>query len=287
MSSSCFASVVVDGTLLNVPAERSATRLALRGGGGGGVAVSVHHVVFVAPFRATLRVARAGFVLTAPGAGVPACGTFALADNDDNDDNNTVCCFVVERCDSGPVSHCERALADVIARTAATNTNHTPSCSSKNTCLTNQRNKAVQAALVVPARGRACTGALANWCPRLAAFRDSDEQQMCVVRRHGPPHARRCNFASSAGSTCSTSAMSVEAFLAVSDEFDNQSEKNKQHNDTTIVRSLFAAAATRSHEWRKCAVSFSTVMRFFQREKATFRWETPLPGAQTVIAVKW
>jgi hypothetical protein len=39
----------------------------------------------------------------------------------------------------------------------------------------------------------------------------------------------------------------------------------------SAVALLFDAAA-RTHEWRRCAVSFSTVMRFLQRERQRFRW---------------
>jgi hypothetical protein len=54
----------------------------------------------------------------------------------------------------------------------------------------------------------------------------------------------------------------------------------------TIIVALFTAASTLDHQWRRCAVSFSTVMRFFQRDRATFKWETLAPLAETMISVK-
>ena len=49
---------------------------------------------------------------------------------------------------------------------------------------------------------------------------------------------------------------------------------------------LVFAAASQSAQWRRCCVSFSSVMRLFQRERASFKWAVPHPGGQTVISIK-
>jgi hypothetical protein len=56
-------------------------------------------------------------------------------------------------------------------------------------------------------------------------------------------------------------------------------------NGGSAVATLFGAAAAQSREWRRCAVSFSTAMRYFQRERSRYKWHLPGPGAQMLVSL--
>jgi hypothetical protein len=281
-----FATVLLDGCLVNLGVMSSGRAVV-------GVAASaaVHHVVLCSPCRATLRVTGTALVLTAV-ADTPACGTFSLAcsEEDENENDNsgiatmTAVELVVDTDALGPVAHFERALVDTIARKAASRTNNS---SNNNTSSAATRNKAIRAEAAVPHRARHCAPALARWCPRLSAFRDSDSMMLCVVRaaRSGTSNKQQQPQQQQRASTTRAAA------AAISDDDDDEyglnqeQQQQQQYKATAAVRGAFGRAASHAREWRRCAVSFSTVMRFFQRDKSTFCWETPSPGAQTVISL--
>jgi len=112
------------------------------------------------------------------------------------------------------------------------------------------KNRAVPMSLI-SCRARKCTKLAANWCPQLASFTENNEE-VCVVRQRITRAKRQppiIDFSRSA------------------------------------VATLFEASFSQALDWRKCAVSFSTIMRFFQRDKS-FKWQTPYAAEQPVISLK-
>ena len=114
---------------------------------------------------------------------------------------------------------------------------------------------------IARARSRACFDMLAQCCPTIfTAFRTKEQRALHIVVRHPAESAR-------------TAAAQRPRRVPAA-----------QPADSSSLGVLFAAACAESREWRRCAVSFSTVMRFFQREKATFQWATPAARNQTVVS---
>lgn len=64
------------------------------------------------------------------------------------------------------------------------------------------------------------------------------------------------------------------------------SSNRKNNPRAGATNALFSLAATRARDWRKCAVSFSTVMRFFQRGQPVFKWNKLEGESQTIISLK-
>jgi hypothetical protein len=246
-----FASVLIDGELLNV--ELGAR---IRLSASTFCPQQPHHCVFWASYRARLRIAQTTFVLVADPAFPPACGSFSVP----NFEPTSIVEIVVEA-DPTPVSFKEKALANTIAHAVSAN----------DVCSGNPRNKAINALdATLDPRGKRCTERLSTWCPRLTAFKDNNEQ-MCVIKK-----LRQCAFRSDA------------AALAMALAFGNAQPHNteSEQNAAQAVRTLFVASSSLGREWKQCAVSFSTVMRFFQREKSAFKWAAPSWNQQTVISLK-
>lgn len=245
------ASLLVDGTLFNV--ELGARLLVST------TPHAVHHCVFWSTFRARLRIEHTAFFLVAEPSAPPACGSFSLPDYLPGN-------FFVVRIepDAGPLSFTEMALANTIAGMASADVD-TPHCTA--------RNKAVHTSDTAhDLRARKCTKALSMWCPRLAAFRENNEQ-VCVVRkpRKRPPQSDATAFA-------------LQSTLGNTEK--HQPQPGAAAYPDSSIHALFLASGTMSREWRKCVVSFSTIMRFFQREKTIFKWAAPGHSEQTVISLK-
>lgn len=297
-----FASVLVDGTLVNVALlGGSEHRLLLpplqapstTSRADDIAAAAVHHCVFMAPCRATLRVTGAAMVLTAT-AGEPACGTFSLPAG------SNAASLIVECCPE-PLSFFERAVADAIAaralgasaaaheetatplQQALKKTKKAAAAAAMATTTTTQaaaRNRAVHASEAASGTASAAVLPLvANWCPRLAAFRDGAGEQMCVVRRQ-PSRSKSSSSSSSARSAASASSNSnnsnnskskaAPSPLEQGEDEDASQNAGRKKLSSGAVRAVFGARVRR--EQRQSAVSFSSVMRFLQRERGTFRW---------------
>jgi hypothetical protein len=263
------ASALIDGCLVNFAAPGAVVSIALP------TPAPVHHCVFWSTFRATLRVPAAGLSLTADQA-APACGTFSCSPQ-------TTVLHITVAADDGPLSHAEQALATHIIAAAhadaakETLAAHTHMQTHAHTHDSKSRNNAIPAAQVAPARARLCVPALAAACPHLiSSFRGEQNQRMCVVR--APTAA--CSAAHAKRN--SSNSRSVDVNVARHGSRSETQQLLPAHR--SAVASLLAAAASQAREWRKCAVSFSTVMRFFQREKATFKWAAAGARSQTVIS---
>jgi hypothetical protein len=299
-----IASALIDGCLVNFAAPAATVALALaptpqRGPGDGGECDSVvHHCIFWSTFRATLRVPSAGLSLTADPA-APACGTFRCRPG-------AAVVHITVAADDGPLSLAERALGEHIiaaAHAAHADPAATAIAAAADADAARRKNSAIRAADVAPARARLCIPALAAASPHLiSTFRGDGNQRMCVARGGGGGGA-----AVHAGSTSNSASASLGATTSASSGVSSSAHAPIQppppplctmayacgggasdaaagRTAPTAVAALLSAASSQAREWRKCAVSFSTVMRFFQREKATFKWSTPGSRSRTVIS---
>ena len=239
-----IASILVDGNLFNVTAPAGSFTAVVP-------AHRVHHCVFWSTTPATLHIA--GVCLAAT-ADTPACATFCS--------ETTIFGRVVFS--DGPLAHVECSVGATAMKHQADKRRDemlascTPPCDKPPRRSPSRKANTLTAQRIACARSRACFDMLAQCCPTIfTAFRTKEQRALHIVVRHPAESAR-----TAAAPRRVPAAQLADSSLGV----------------------LFGAACAESREWRRCAVSFSTVMRFFQREKATFKWATPAARNQTVVS---